>query len=65
VQGLRKEDVMTEQIGLNERVMAEEIRVIEHYSALILNKVREGARVLGGTAQRRRKCLLADDTAGE
>jgi len=27
--------------------MAEEIRVVDHYSASILNKVGEGARVLG------------------
>jgi hypothetical protein len=27
--------------------MAEEIRVLEHYSVSILNKVGEGARVLG------------------
>jgi hypothetical protein len=27
--------------------MAEEVRVVEHYSASILNKVGEGARVLG------------------
>ena len=38
---------MTEEIRLNEGVMAEEIRVVEHYSASILNKVGEGARVLG------------------
>jgi hypothetical protein len=38
---------MTEEIRLNEGVMAEEIRVMEHYSASILNKVGEGARVLG------------------
>src|SRR6266481_1778987 len=38
---------MTEEIRLNEGVMADEIRVVEHYSASILNKVGEGARVLG------------------
>jgi len=38
---------MTEEIRLTEGVMAEEIRVVEHYSASILNKVGEGARVLG------------------
>jgi hypothetical protein len=38
---------MTEEIRLNDGVMAEEIRVVEHYSASILNKVGEGARVLG------------------
>ena len=38
---------MTEEIRLNEGVMAEEIRVVDHYSASILNKVGEGARVLG------------------
>ncbi len=38
---------MTEEIRLNEGVMAEEIRVVEHYSASILNKVGEGACVLG------------------
>jgi hypothetical protein len=38
---------MTEEIRLKEGVMAEEIRVVEHYSASILNKVGEGARVLG------------------
>ena len=37
---------MTEEIRLKEGVMAEEIRVVEHYSASILNKVGEGARVL-------------------
>ena len=37
---------MTEEIRLTEGVMAEEIRVVEHYSASILNKVGEGARVL-------------------
>jgi hypothetical protein len=42
-----KEDIMTEEIRLKEGVMAEEIRVVEHYSASILNKVGEGARVLG------------------
>jgi hypothetical protein len=36
VQGLRKGDLMTE-----------EIRLVEHYSASILNKVGEGTRVLG------------------
>jgi hypothetical protein len=38
---------MTEEIRLNEGVMAEEVRVVEHYSASIANKVGEGARVLG------------------
>jgi len=38
---------MTDEIRLNEGLMAEEIRVVEHYSASILNKVGEGARVLG------------------
>jgi hypothetical protein len=38
---------MTEEIRLNEGVMAEEVRVVDHYSAPILNKVGEGARVLG------------------
>jgi hypothetical protein len=38
---------MTEEIRLNDGVMADEIRVVEHYSASILNKVGEGARVLG------------------
>jgi hypothetical protein len=38
--------VMTEEIRLTEGVMAEEIRVVEHYSASIPNKVGEGARVL-------------------
>ena len=38
---------MTEEIRLKEGVMAEEIREVEHYSASILNKVGEGARVLG------------------
>jgi hypothetical protein len=42
--GLRKESVMTE---VKQGVMAEEIRVVEHYSASIPNKVGEGARVLG------------------
>ena len=37
---------MTEEIRLKEGVMADEIRVVEHYSASILNKVGEGARVL-------------------
>jgi hypothetical protein len=32
---------------LKEGVMADEIRVVEHYSASIPNKVGEGARVLG------------------
>jgi hypothetical protein len=45
--GLRKEGVMTEAIRLKEGVMADDIRVVEHYSASILNKVGEGARVLG------------------
>ena len=38
---------MTGEIRLNEGVMAEEIRVVDHYSASIPNKVGEGARVLG------------------
>ena len=38
---------MTEDTHLKHGVMAEEIRVVEHYSASILNKVGEGARVLG------------------
>ena len=38
---------MTEEIRLNEGVMAEEIRVVEHYTASIVNNVGEGARVLG------------------
>jgi hypothetical protein len=38
---------MTEEIRLNEGVMDEEVRVVDHYSASILNKVGEGARVLG------------------
>ena len=38
---------MTEEIRLKQGVMAEEIRVVEHYSASIPNKVGEGARVLG------------------
>jgi hypothetical protein len=38
---------MTEEIRLKEGVMADEIRVVEHYSASIPNKVGEGARVLG------------------
>ena len=38
---------MTEEIRLKEGIMAEEIRVVEHYSASIANKVGEGARVLG------------------
>jgi hypothetical protein len=38
---------MPEEIRLKEGVMAEEVRVVEHYSASILNKVGEGARVLG------------------
>jgi hypothetical protein len=38
---------MPEEIRLKEGVTAEEIRVVEHYSASILNKVGEGARVLG------------------
>jgi len=38
---------MTEEIRLSDGVLAEEIRVVEHYSAWILNKVGEGARVLG------------------
>ena len=39
---------MTEEIRVNEGVMAEEIRMVEHYSASIPNKVGEGARVLRG-----------------
>ena len=38
---------MTEGPPLKEDVTAEEIRVVEHYSISILNKVGEGARVLG------------------
>jgi hypothetical protein len=38
---------MTEEIRLKPGVLAEDIRVVEHYSASILNKVGEGARVLG------------------
>jgi hypothetical protein len=38
---------MTEEIHLNEGVMADDIRVVDHYSASIPNKVGEGARVLG------------------
>ena len=38
---------MTEGPPLNEDVTAEEIRVVEHYSTSILNKVGEGARLLG------------------
>ena len=38
---------MTEEIRLKEGIMAEEVRVVEHYSASIANKVGEGARVLG------------------
>jgi len=38
---------MTEEIRLKEGIMAGEIRVVEHYSASIANKVGEGARVLG------------------
>jgi hypothetical protein len=38
---------MTEEIRLKEGAMAEEIRVVEHYSASIANNVGEGARVLG------------------
>ena len=37
---------MTEEIRLKEGIMAEEIRVVEHYSASIANKVGED-RVLG------------------
>ena len=37
---------MTEEIRLNAGVMDAEIRVVDHYSASILNKVGEGARVL-------------------
>jgi hypothetical protein len=39
---------MTEENRLKEGIMAEEIRVVEHYSASILNKVWEGARVHDG-----------------
>src|ERR1700746_432482 len=45
--GLRKEDIMTEENRLKEGAMAEEIRVVEQYSASIANNVGEGARVLG------------------
>ena len=38
---------MTEEIRLKEGVMADEVRVVDHYSASILNRVGEGARVLG------------------
>ena len=38
---------MTEEIRSKQGVMAEEIRVVEHYSASILNKVEEGAPVPG------------------
>ena len=38
---------MTEEIRLKEGVMADDIRVVDHYSASIPNKVGEGARVLG------------------
>ena len=38
---------MTEEIRLEEGVMADDIRVVDHYSASIPNKVGEGARVLG------------------
>ena len=34
---------MTEEIRLTEGVMAEEIRMVDHYSASILDKVGEGA----------------------
>jgi hypothetical protein len=37
---------MTEKIRLKKGVMADEIRVVEQYSASIVNKVGEGARVL-------------------
>jgi hypothetical protein len=43
----KRRTVMTEEIRLKEGIMAEEIRVVEHYSASIANKVGEGARVLG------------------
>ena len=43
---------MTEEIRLTEGVMAEEIRVVEHYSASILNKVGEGAAFSEPGAQR-------------
>jgi hypothetical protein len=41
---------MTEEIRLTEGVMAEEIRVVEHYSASILNKVGEGGTYDGARA---------------
>jgi hypothetical protein len=47
MQGLGKEEVMTEDILLTQGVMGEEIRVVEHYSASIVNKVGERARILG------------------
>jgi len=37
---------MTEEIRLEEGVMADDIRVVDHYSASIPNKMGEGARVL-------------------
>ena len=37
---------MTEEIRLKEGVMADDIRVVDHYSAFIPKKVGEGARVL-------------------
>jgi hypothetical protein len=37
---------MTEEIRLKEGVMADDFRVVDHYSASIPNKVGEGARVL-------------------
>ena len=43
----KRRTVMTEEIRLKEGIMAGEIRVVDHYSASILNKVGEGARVLG------------------
>ena len=41
--GSAKEDAMPEEIRLKQAVVAEEIRVVEHYSASILNEVGEGA----------------------
>ncbi len=38
---------MTDEIRSQQGVVAEDIRVVEHYSASILNKIGEGARVLG------------------
>jgi hypothetical protein len=45
--GCERRAFMTDDIRLKQGVMAEEIRVVEHYSASILNKVGEGARILG------------------